>query len=127
MTVISWQAVLASSAFFGGTIIQGLLVLNYERYFFQMWHGTLLFYAIFALSLFVNTVLARLLPKIESMVLSIHVIEFFGISIKYILLRMARRKTSLPLSTTAEAGVQMDYSTSLDYPRACLHSSVRGS
>lgn len=86
MTAISWQAALASSAFLGGTMIQGLLVLNYEKYVFQRWHGTLLFYAIIALSLFVNTVLARLLPKIESVVLFIHVIGFFCILIPLVYL-----------------------------------------
>ncbi|MCJ1426816.1 hypothetical protein MMC29_004719, partial [Sticta canariensis] len=86
MTVISWQAALASSAFLGGTMIQGLLVLNYEGYNFKKWHGTLLLYAIIALSLFVNTYFARLLPKIESMVLFVHVVGFFCILIPLVYL-----------------------------------------
>src|SRR5438045_4936659 len=74
ITVIAWQAGMASGAFFGGTMIQGLLVLNYENYVFHRWHGTLLLYAIVAFSLFVNTFLARVLPKIEAMVLVIQVL-----------------------------------------------------
>jgi hypothetical protein len=81
MTVIAWQAGMASGAFLGGTTIQGLLVLNYQHYVFQRWHGTLLFYAIVALSLFINTFLARLLPKIDSALLVIHVLGFFCILI----------------------------------------------
>ena len=86
MTVISFQAALASCAFLGGTIIQGLLVLNDSGYKFARWHGTLLFYAIISVSLFINTCLARLLPKIEAMVLVIHVAGFVCILVPLIYL-----------------------------------------
>ena len=81
ITIVAWQAGLASGAFLGGTSIQGLLVLNYPSYDFQQWHGTLLYYAIVAMALFVKTYLGRLLPKIEAMVLIVHVVGFFGILI----------------------------------------------
>lgn len=81
MTAISWHACLASAAFLAGTMIQGLLVLNYPSYGYQRWHGTLLFYAVILFSLFVNTYLARLLPSIESIVLILHIIGFFCILI----------------------------------------------
>lgn len=84
--MIGYQANIASVAFLGGTMIQGLLVLNYEDYNFQRWHGTLLFYAILGLSLLINTYLARLLPKIEAMVLVVHTIGFFCILIPLIYL-----------------------------------------
>lgn len=67
-------------------MIQGLLVLNYDGYNFQRWHGTLLFYAVILLSLFVNTYLARLLPKIEGTVLIIHVVGFFCVLIPLVYL-----------------------------------------
>ncbi|KAL8801575.1 MAG: hypothetical protein Q9182_004361 [Xanthomendoza sp. 2 TL-2023] len=76
ITMIAWQACLAGSAFLGGTMIQGLLVLNNDNYVPERWHGTLLFYAIILFSLIINTYLARLLPKIEGMVLIIHVAGF---------------------------------------------------
>ena len=73
---------MASGAFLAGTIIQGLLVLNYpSNYVFQRWHGTLLFYAIASLGFFFNTYLVRLLPRIESSFLVIHILGFFGILI----------------------------------------------
>ena len=62
-------------------MIQGLIVLNIDTYSFARWHGTLLFYAVFLLSLFINTYLARLLPQFESVVLVIHIIGFFCILI----------------------------------------------
>ena len=67
-------------------MIQGLLVLNYPQYVFERWHGTLLFYAIIALSLFINTFLARILPQIESLIMVIHVLGFFCIMIPLVYL-----------------------------------------
>ena len=67
-------------------MIQGLLVLNYDGYDFHRWHGTLLFYAIICLSLFINTYLARLLPKIEALVLVIHVVGFICVLVPLIYL-----------------------------------------
>ena len=62
-------------------MIQGLLVLNRPDYVYERWHGTLLFYALFLMSLFINTYLARLLPQFEASVLLIHIIGFFCILI----------------------------------------------
>lgn len=86
VTIIGWQAAVASGAFLGGTMIQGLLILNHSAYTFERWHGTLLFYAIIAISLFVNTYLGRLLPKIEVTVLIIHIAGFFAILIPMVYL-----------------------------------------
>ena len=67
-------------------MIQGLLVLNYKDYVFERWHGTLLLYAIMGLSFFINTCLARLLPKIEATILVIHVAGFLGVLIPLVYL-----------------------------------------
>lgn len=38
--MLGWQALQASIAFQAGTIIQGLLVLNYpDTYVYERWHG----------------------------------------------------------------------------------------
>lgn len=86
ITVISWQSGLASTAFLGATIIQGLLVLNNPSYSPQRWHATLLFYAIITACLFTNTYLARILPQIESTILLLHVLGFFGILVPLVYL-----------------------------------------
>ena len=65
----------------GGTIIQGLLVLNDPTYNYQRWHGTLLMYAVLALTIFVNTLAVRLLPAIEGVILALHVLGFLAILI----------------------------------------------
>ena len=62
-------------------MIQGLIVLNHQAYRYQRWHGTLLFYAVIAVSLFINTYLARVLPAIESAILVMHILGFFAILI----------------------------------------------
>lgn len=67
-----------------GTMIQGLLVLNYPEYVFERWHGTMLMFAALLMVFFVNTVAARLLPKIEGLILIIHVLGFFAILIPLI-------------------------------------------
>ncbi len=52
---------------------------NPTSYTSKRWHGTLLFWATMFLTLFVNTVLARWLPKIEGFILALHVLGFFAI------------------------------------------------
>ena len=77
---------MAGTAYVSGTLVQGLLILNYPSYDYHRWHGTLLFYAVLAFALFVNTYLGRLLPQIESMMLLFHVMGFFGILIPLVYL-----------------------------------------
>ena len=69
LTLISWQAGCVGAAYVSGTLVQGLLVLNYPNYGYQRWHDTLLFYAFTVLALSVNTYLGRLLPQIEPVML----------------------------------------------------------
>lgn len=71
------MAAVASPAFLGGTIIQGLLVLNDESYVFERWHGTLLFTAIVVLSVCVNIFAIKYLPHLETLMLLLHVGMFF--------------------------------------------------
>lgn len=77
---------MAATAYVTGTLIQGLLILNYPSYDYQRWHATLLFYAVVAGGLFINTYLGRLLPQIESLVLFFHILGFFGILIPLVYL-----------------------------------------
>ena len=67
-------------------MIQGLIKLNNPDYTLKSWHGTLLFYAVILVSLFFNTYLVNHLPKIEGLILIIHVGGFFGILIPLVYL-----------------------------------------
>lgn len=81
LTVITWQAIVAASAYVAGTMIQGLLVLNYPSYDFQRWHGTLLFYAVLGFALLLNTFFGWLLPQVETLMLLFHILGFFAVLI----------------------------------------------
>lgn len=81
MTIVAWQAAIASGAFLAGTIIQGLLVLNYPSYVFHTWHGTFLIWACIFVAIFVNTYLSGILPFIEAGLLLVHVLGFVAIFI----------------------------------------------
>jgi choline transport protein len=82
IAVLGWQVGLASLCFIVGTVIQGLIVLdNLDTYIFERWHGTLLVMAIVAFCITFNSFLAKKLPFVESMVLIIHLLGFFGVLI----------------------------------------------
>lgn len=99
---------MAGTAYVAGTLVQGLLILNHPDYDYQRWHGTLLFYAVVAFSLFFNTYLGRLLPQIESMMLFFHILGFFGILIP--LVYLAPHQSAKEVFTTFYNGG--DWSTS---------------
>ena len=86
LTFITWQAFLVATTYVSGTLVQGLLILNYPDYGYQRWHGTLFVYAVLAFSVFINTFMGRLLPKIESLMLLFHILGFFGLLIPLVYL-----------------------------------------
>ncbi|KAK5632183.1 hypothetical protein RRF57_007897 [Xylaria bambusicola] len=75
-----------ASIIFTGTMIQGLIILNYPDYEPQNFHGTLLAWAVIAVCIFVNTVVAGLLPVLEGLILLIHVLGFVAILVALIYL-----------------------------------------
>ncbi|KAJ5645398.1 hypothetical protein N7507_011409 [Penicillium longicatenatum] len=81
LSAMGWQCAIVSIAYLAGTIIQGLIVLNYPEYDFQRWHGTMLVIAISSFSILFNTFLAKNLPFVEGLILIIHVIGLFAIII----------------------------------------------
>lgn len=86
VTIIGWQAGQASVSFLAASLIQGLAILNYPNYHAERWHCTLIFYAVIAYVVFINTYLARWLPKIEGMILILHIVGFFAILIPLVYL-----------------------------------------
>ncbi|KAI1352042.1 amino acid/polyamine transporter I [Xylaria sp. FL0043] len=81
LTSLAWIATLAVGSIFTGTIIQGLIILNYPNYAPQKFHGALLAWAVIAVCIFVNTVVAGLLPLLEGLILLVHVLGFVAILI----------------------------------------------
>ena len=74
--VLAWQTGLASALYLGGTILQGMVVLNYPGYHFERWHATLIICGIILVALLFNTVLVRLLRIAEISILAIHCLGF---------------------------------------------------
>ena len=86
VTVIAWQAGICSAAYICGTLIQGLIELVDESYVQQLWHGTLLFYAVLFACVFVNTVVGRALPEVESVLFVVYILGAFGVAVPLIYL-----------------------------------------
>ncbi|KAK7423257.1 hypothetical protein QQZ08_009153 [Neonectria magnoliae] len=83
ITTFGWLAVAASAPFLAGTMIQGLLVLNYppDTYTFERWHGTLLYWAILIGAACVCIFCNHLLPLLEKLSMALHITLFFVIII----------------------------------------------
>ncbi|SLM36313.1 choline transport protein [Lasallia pustulata] len=86
LTVAGWQAAVASGGYLTGTLIQGLIALTVPSYSPKSWHGTLLYWAVIFMAVFVNAVVSSLLPKFEGLILILHILGFFGILIPLIIL-----------------------------------------
>ena len=87
MSFTGWQGAIVAIAFWAGTIVQGLLVLNYpDSYTFERWHGTLLTIAFSVFSILFNTILASKLPLLEIVILVLHVFGIFAIIIPLLVL-----------------------------------------
>ncbi|KAL8682932.1 MAG: hypothetical protein Q9186_001095 [Xanthomendoza sp. 1 TL-2023] len=79
LCVLGWQAGSAAGCYLAGTEIQGLIVLNHPGYVPQRWHGSLIAIALVLVSLFINTILAKVLPTIQATILVLHVFGFIAI------------------------------------------------
>ena len=84
--VLGWIANLTIGVWFVGTMIQGLLVLNYPSYVYERWHGTLILFAALLCCVIVNTLLGRIFPYIETTALALHIAGFFAIMIPLVVL-----------------------------------------
>ncbi|KAM3088566.1 hypothetical protein ACMFMG_000203 [Clarireedia jacksonii] len=81
MTIVAYQAFSSAVCYTNASWIQGLIILNNPSYVPKLWHATLLFYAIILWSVFMNTILGRLLPRVEATILILYIIGFFWIMV----------------------------------------------
>lgn len=58
-------------------MVQGLIVLNDETYIPERWHATMIYWAIFLLSSFINIFGIRFLPHVETFAFILHIVFFF--------------------------------------------------
>lgn len=90
LTVLAWLFLTASAPFGAGTLIQGLLTLNYPEYVRERWHGTMLYWAVLVVGFLVNLFAPRLLPHIENLMMALHVLFFFLIFVTILALSPTR-------------------------------------
>ncbi|KAJ5098931.1 amino acid/polyamine transporter I [Penicillium argentinense] len=81
MAVMGWQTAFASASYLCGTEIQGTAILAHKYYNAEAWHGTLIVWAALVVSLLANLIGGKFLPRLEAVILVIHIIGFFGILI----------------------------------------------
>lgn len=86
LTVVGWQVASASVAYLAGTLMQGLITLNYPSYQAKLWQGTLFNWAVILITVAVNTAVVSSLPQIEGLILVLHVLGFFAILIPVVYL-----------------------------------------
>ena len=58
-----------------------MLILNYDWYVFERWHGTLLIIAVVAFAALFNVFLAKRLPVVEVALVVFHICGFFCVLI----------------------------------------------
>ncbi|KAF2774303.1 amino acid transporter [Teratosphaeria nubilosa] len=105
LTTLAWVATVATEALLSGTIVQGILILDYPDYQDKMWQGTLLTWAVIAGCIFVNVVIPAWLPKFEVFILVFHIAGFFAILITLLVMNPSLgSSTSVWLTALNEGG-----------------------
>lgn len=92
--MLAWLFLTASAPFGAGTLIQGLLTLNYPDYVRERWHGTMLYWAVLVVGFLVNLYGPRLLPHIENLMMAFHVLFFFLIFVSIMVLSPTRNSAA---------------------------------
>ncbi|RSL51388.1 hypothetical protein CEP51_015219 [Fusarium floridanum] len=81
LTIAGWQGTSAAAAFLTGTMIQGLVTFTTPSYTPQAWQGTLMLWLCVLVAVLINTVVSSMLPKLEAMILIMHIVGFFAVFI----------------------------------------------
>lgn len=79
LTTLAWIATVATETLFAGTMIQGMLVMDYPEYDSKPWQGTLLTWAVILGCIFINVVIPNWLPRFEAFIMVFHLAGFVAI------------------------------------------------
>jgi choline transport protein len=85
-------------------VIQALVTVNYPSYTPKAWHGILIFYAIVAISVLFTTVLGRMFPSLEAVVLILHILGFFAFILVFLYLAPEKTSASVVFGTFLNGG-----------------------
>ncbi|KAL9010456.1 MAG: hypothetical protein Q9173_004615 [Seirophora scorigena] len=92
LVICGWQAILASSGYLGGNMILALARLNHADCSPALWQGAMVYWAVMAVAILINTWASKILPKPESFILILPIAGFFAILVP--LVTMAPKKVS---------------------------------
>lgn len=102
LTSLAWIATIATETIFAGTILQGIVILDYPDYEPKLYQGTMLAWAVVAVAIFINVIIPGLLPKIEIAIIFFHISAFVAII------------TTLWVMTPEKKSVEFVFHTSLN-------------
>ena len=77
---------MASGGFICANLVQGMAALGNEAYVPKPWQTTLMLWAVVLFAVFVNTIVSRALPQIESLIMILHVVGYFAVLIPLVYL-----------------------------------------
>jgi amino acid transporter len=101
---MAWVATVAIESLFAGTMIQGLIKLNYPTYDSKQWQGTLFTWAVIVVNVIINVVTPDFLPKFELMILVLHLVGFVAIIVTLLSKAELVSSSSVWLTTFNEGG-----------------------
>lgn len=79
ISTMVWQAGNAIGVFLTGTLIQTIILENYNDYAFPSWHGGLLAMSNIVFTVAANILLTRYIPKVQTAVFVLHILAFFAV------------------------------------------------
>lgn len=88
-------------------MILALAQLNHPGYTPALWQGTMVYWGVMSVAILINTTTSKMLPKLESFILVLHILGFFAILIPLVYVGSWRTRT---LKSVTEV-VQLDGST----------------
>ncbi|KAL2429924.1 Choline transport protein [Exophiala dermatitidis] len=79
LTSLAWIATVATETIFAGTMLQGIIILDYPNYNAKEWQGTLFAWLVIVVAIFINVVIPGALPKFEIFIIVFHIAGFITI------------------------------------------------
>lgn len=104
LTSLAWIATVATETLFAGTIIQGLIVLDYPDYSGTQWQGTLLTWSVITGCIFVNVIIPSWLPRFEVFILVFHLAGFIAILVTLLVMTPELGSTASVWQTSLNEG-----------------------
>ena len=98
LTVCGWQASTAAAIYYGGSLIQGMVILGQPDYVPQPWHLVLMSFAVTSFAALINSRGGLLLPRFEAVMFVLHYAGFFAVIIPMV--SLSSHQTATEVFTT---------------------------